>query len=194
MKFKVTGLAVVLGLALVMVLSSISDSLATVVPIKVKGGGSATFVHTESFDSGDSVLLTGSGKDNVGGAFTFQAHVEYSDSSSGACTAPDSSAGLQYDLVAANRVNTYNSTFGQVFLSAVPSAGNSECVSNTTDSIGGATTFTVNGGSDKFKAYSGSVTETFIGEIMAGGGSGLNGNAVPTFSAYQFNSTGSVTK
>ena len=184
MQCKVTDLSVV-GLALVVVLISVSDSLAQANP--VKGSGAGTFVTANfSYDGlAPAVSTTQSGTDTVAGPFTRQTVAE-SKPTITACTAPDSTAGLQFDLVAADTVTTFNT--GQLYASAVASPTNHECVSNTTGSFGGAQTYTVNGGTGKYATATGTVTSTFTGQILTPSG------AKGIFGAEQFTSTGSVTK
>ncbi len=170
MNSKVTGLGVVFGLTLLVAFILASDCLAKakVIPTKLKESGSATLVPAFFTYDGSAVAvhLTGTGKDNFG-TFTVQGVAQYSPTSSGTCLAPDSSAGVQYDLVAANWVNTYTSNAGQIFLSATPSATNSECVSDTSIKFGGTTTYTRQ---RRFRPVQNSVwyyqRETFIGEAL----------------------------
>jgi len=187
MKRTVTGLGV-LGLALMVVLISASESLAKTT--KVKGSGSASFVTAFfSYDGvEDAFQFTGSGKDNLGGQSTFQVIAENGPATATVCTAPDGTAGLQYDLVAATGVTFYNT--GQLFSSAVPSSSNHECVSNTTGSFGGTITYTVNGGTGKFATATGSVTATFTGQTLAAPLAGAGG----FFGSEEFTVVGSVTK
>ena len=188
---KVTGLGIVLGLAVVLVLAAASNSLAAPKPIKYKASGNLTFVTAFfSYDGVSSaVYVTGSGKDNLGGSATVQAVGEFGPATVTTCTAPDGTAGLEYELDAANSVGTYT-TGDQVFSSAVASPGNLECLSNTTGSFGATVTYTVDGGTGKFATASGSVTVTVTGNLLAaplGGAGGL-------FGAEHFTSAGSVTK
>ncbi len=169
------------------VVPSVSDALAK--SVKVEGSGSYAHITPNfTYDGSPAIELTGEGEDNVGGSFIFQGVKEYSATSI-SCTAPDGTAGFQYDLIGANSVNTYKG-FDQIFLSAPPSSTNIECASNTTGSFGGTTQYNVNGGSGKFQAASGTYTETFSGTTLAAPGSPGSGH----FGATQFTSTGSVTK
>jgi hypothetical protein len=192
MKCKASALSIVSVLALVLVLILASESLAKATT--VKGSGSATFISNSTFSydgtPGDASVNTGSAKDNLGGQYTFQSVAEYGAATATTCTAPDGTAGLQYDLVASNTVVTYNS--GQAYSSAVPSSSNKQCLSNTTGSFSGTTTYTVNGGTGKFATASGSVTITFTGTTLAAPGTPPGAGGF--FGADQFTETGSVTK
>jgi hypothetical protein len=192
MKRIIPTVSAVCGSALLLLLVSAPDSLAHANnSIAVKGSGFGTFVTASfSYDGiGQATYNTGSAKDNVGGAATAQGVSEYSPTST-TCTAPDGSAGVQFDLVAANNVETYNA--GQIFSSAEPSAANEQCVSTTTGAYGGSATYTITGGSGNFAHVSGTFTLTFTGSILAAPGSPSGANGV--FGANQFTTTGSLTK
>jgi len=190
MKCNERGLGIVLGLALVALLLSASESLAKAITLKSSGTG--TFVTANfSYDGVNPASYnTGSGKDNLGGQFTFQEVNEFGPATATTCTAPDGTAGLQYNLVASNGVATYNT--GQVYSSAVASSSNHSCISNTTGSIGGTVTHTVDGGTGKFAAAAGTSTATVTGNILAAPGTPPGAGGL--FGAFKFTSTGSVTK
>ena len=187
MKCKITGLSMVSGLALMLVLISASEVLA--VTQKISGSGSFTFVNsnfTYDFVSPAS-YITGPGNDNYGGQYTSVSIAEFAPSST-VCTAPDGTPGLQYDLVASNGVNTYKT--GQIYYSA--GAGlSTECVSNTTGSFTSTTVYTLAGGTGKFANASGTSTATATGTNLA---LGAFGGAGGVFGAGQYTFAGSVAK
>jgi hypothetical protein len=182
----------VCGFVLLILLVSGPDSLAHASKsIAVKGSGFGTFVTASfSYDGIDQATYdTGSARDNAGGSSTAQGVSEYSPTST-TCTAPDGSAGVQFDLVAANNVSTYNT--GQIFSFAGPSPTNEQCVSTTTGAYGGSATYTITGGSGNFAHVSGTFTLTFTGSILAAPGSPPGANGV--FGTNQFTTTGLLTK
>src|SRR5580693_619317 len=69
----------------------------------IKGSGAGSFALGQlSYDGvADADIETYSGKDNVGGSYIGQVAAEWSPTTT-ACTAPDNSAGVQYDLIQAN--------------------------------------------------------------------------------------------
>ena len=181
MKFKVAGLSLALALGL---LNAGSVSLAST--ITVKGSGTLTFVSSSfTFDGGPAIQLTGSGKDNLGGQYTFQGVSEFGATVI-SCMAPDGTTGLQFDLVSSATIINYNS--GQLFGSTGASSSNHECISESSESFGGTVTYGASGGTGKFAAATGNFTETFAGHFVAVGATGA------TFGAEQITTTGSVTK
>jgi hypothetical protein len=178
----------VIGLAILALL--LAGSYGYAKTIKYKSSGAGTFV-TANFSYDDAAfagLFTASGKDNLGGAFTFQCVAEYVATTS--CTAPDSTAGTAFDLVqsdcAAQYVMRGPFQFSQVYSTAVGTSGGTECVSDTTGSLAGTANYTVTGGAGKLTGVSGSFTVTFKGKTLAAG---------PTlgfFGAETFTATGTI--
>ena len=156
----------------------------------LKGSGTYTLVSTAfTYDgSAAAILLTGSGKDNLGGVFTFQCVAELTPTAT-SCTAPDSSAGTRFDQVQSDCASNYD--HGQLYLFAGAGAG-SQCISNTTGSAGGSANYAATGGTRKLAGASGSFIVTFTSQTLAAPGTppGTNG----LFGAGQFSESGAVSK
>ena len=85
------------------------------------------------------------------------------------CAAPDSTAGTTFDLVQSDCAGQYTQgrfRFSQTYSTAVGTAGRTECVSDTTGSLGGTVNYTVTGGAGKLTGISGSFTVTFTGKKL----------------------------
>ena len=155
----------------------------------VKGAGTDSFVSASfSYDGiGVANLVTGSGRDNFGGAYTFQVIAEVVLNGA-ACTAPDQSAGTKYDLVQSDGVTTYKK--GQVFSTAVGAQAGNQCVSSTTGSSGFSITYSATGGTGPFAAVTGTITVTGTGQTLAASGTPPGANGL--FGANQFTQSGSL--
>ncbi|HLW70159.1 MAG TPA: hypothetical protein VKS22_06010 [Candidatus Binataceae bacterium] len=165
-----------------------SASAKTVKTVKGSGNGSFTFAVFSYDGLADADIVTYSGKDNVGGSYTGQTVAEWSPTTT-TCTAPDTTAGVEYTLVQSNAVTTFAK--GQVFLLATPSSSDTFCASLTTGSQGGALTYTVTAGSGKFAAATGTITITFTNAVLAA--PGTPPGELGIFGAEQFTESGSVT-
>jgi hypothetical protein len=158
-------------------------------PIKYKATGTQTFVSTNfSYDEvGFAVLFTGSGKDN-NGPFTFQC-VGQGTNTATACVAPDLTAGVKADLVAADCISSYG-VKGQVYSHASAQTG-VQCTSPTTGSFTSTAIFNQVGGSGKFTVpLNGDVTSIQTGVVTAA----PNGGASGAFGGSSFVNTGTLTK
>jgi len=180
------GLGIVIGLAALVSIASIASAKT----VAEKGSGSDTFSTTFfSYDgAGFAVLVTGAGKDNLGGAFTLQNVTEWTPTST-SCTASDQSAGTTFDLVESDGVTTYKK--GQVFYTAKGSTAGSQCVSNTSRVSTGSITYTVTGGTGKLAAATGSFTVTLSNVTLAAAGNPPGSGGL--FGASQFTLSGAVT-
>lgn len=159
-------------------------------PIKYKGSGSDTFITAYfTYDGGTAVVATSSGKDNLGGAYIDQCVSEVS-ATAGSCTAPDGSAGTLYNLVQSDCAGTYTGGLYQGDQVYSTSTVGTDCISNTSASHGGSSTYTVTGGSGKLVGASGTSTTTYTGVTLAAPQSPGGG----FFGAQQFTSVGSITK
>jgi len=156
----------------------------------LKGSGSYTLVSAAfTYDgSAAAILLTGSGEDNLGGAFTFQCVAELTPTAT-SCTAPDSTAGTKFDQVQSDCASNYH--HGQLYLFAGAGKG-SQCISNSTGSAGGSADYTVTGGTRKLTGASGSFNVTFTSQTLAAPGTPPGANGL--FGAGQFSESGAVLK
>jgi hypothetical protein len=186
---RIRQLFLVLGVALLSALTLASAGFAKT-PKIFSGSGSYSFVSAAfSYDGlAPGVLFTGSGKDNLGGPYTFQCVAEFATTTS--CTAPDGSAGTTFDLVQSDCDLIYK--HGQLYLSAVGAAAGSQCISNTTGSSGGSVAYTVTGGTRKLSGASGSFAVSFTNQTLAAPGSPAGSKGI--FGAGQFSESGSLTK
>ncbi len=167
-----------------------AGSNASAKTVKQKGNGSDTFATTFfSYDgTGFAALVTGSGKDNLGGAFTMQNVTEWTATTS-TCTASDNSTGTTYNLVESDGATTYQK--GQVYFTARGASAGSECVSDTSGVSSGSITYTVTGGASKLAAATGSFTVTLTNATLAAPGNPPGSGGL--FGASQFTLSGAIT-
>ena len=103
----------------------------------------------------------------------------------GSCTAPDGTVGTQYNLLQRYAVTTSTKNGAQIFST---SDSGVECISNTTNVFGKTESWTITGGTGKFKNVTGSGTEVITGAILAKPASPGFGK----FGVEQTNSTGTI--
>ena len=141
-----------------------------------------------SFDgSGNAGQYTATCRTNLSSGQALKSGVSQSaPTATGTCTAPDGTAGTQYNLLERDDSVTFKSDGSQIF-----SFSNSgvECYSNTTGSFGKTENWTIVGGTGKYKNVAGSGTESITGVIIAKPSSPGFG----TFGTEQTTSTGSLT-
>ena len=184
----------VVGLALLALLAVGSNGFAKTV--KYKSSGAGTYIKASFTYDGVSPasIFTASGRDNLGGASTFQCVSEFVPTKT-ACTAPDSTAGTTFNLVQSDCAGQYTQGSLQhsgVFDTTVGAAASTQCFSSTTSSFGGTTNYKVTGGEGKLSGASGSLTSTYTGNSLAAPGTppGTNG----FFGAFTFTATGTITR
>jgi hypothetical protein len=190
MSIRIRQLCLVLGAAFLLALISASAGFAKT-PKTFSGSGSLSFVSAAFSYDGlvPGVLFTGSGKDNLGGPYTFQCVAELHATTT-SCTAPDGSAGTTFDAVQTDCALTYK--HGQLYISAVGAAAGSQCISNTTGLSGGSVAYTVTGGTRRFTGASGSFGVSFTNQTLAAPGSPAGSKGI--FGAGEFTESGSLTK
>jgi hypothetical protein len=181
------------GLAFLVLLAAGSNAYART--IKYKGAGAGTFVTAAfTYDgAAPATIFTAVSKDNIGGAENFQCTAEFAPTVT-ACTAPDKSAGVIFDLVQSDCAGQYTQgqfQFSGTFDTAVGATAGTECISSTTTSAGGSTTYTVTGGEGKLTGASGTFTVTYAGNTLAATGSPPGADGI--FGAITFTATGSIT-
>jgi hypothetical protein len=132
---RIRQLFLVLGVAFLSALTLTSAGFAKA-PNTFSGSGSYSFVSAAFSYDGlvPGVLFTGSGKDNLGGPYTFQCVAEFATTTS--CTAPDGSAGTTFDLVQSDCALTYK--HGQLYLSAVGQRPGASALATPPDRQAGA--------------------------------------------------------
>ncbi len=188
MSIKNTYSKLLIGVGVIVALIA-SNPNAFAKTVKMKGSDQGTTLTANfSFDgvaSAISIIFTG--KDNLGGEFNGQDVGEYSFTGS-SCTAPDSSAGIQFVLVQAQEVINYED--GQLYSSGVGAGDGTGCASNTTGSYGLTETHTVTGGTGKFASASGSITGSITGKTLAAPGSPPA--SLGEFTGFQATVSGSV--
>ena len=197
MKLKFFNLrqGMIVGLAVLSLLAAGSTGYAKA--IKYKSAGAGTFVtvtNSFTYDGGPASIYTASAKDNLGGAINFQCVSEVSATAT-TCTAPDSTAGTTFNLVQSDCARQYTQgsfQFSQTYSTAAGAAAGTECISNTTNSFGGSTTYTSTGGAGKLTGLSGTFTVTYTGNTLAAPGTPPGNNGL--FGAIAFTAAGSLTK
>ena len=181
------------GLAFLVLLAVGSNAYART--IKYQGSGAGTFVTAAfTYDgAAPASIFTAMDKDNLGGAGTFQCISEFVPTAT-ACTAPDKTAGVIFDLVQSDCAGQYTQgqfQFSGTFAKAAGTADGTQCVSSTTTSAGGSTTYTVTGGEGNLTGASGTFTVTYTGNTLAAPGSPPGADGL--FGAIPFTATGSIT-
>jgi hypothetical protein len=157
-------------------------------PVKYKAAGQLTFITANfSYDgNAPAVVNQFNGKDNFG-VFTGSCVAEYATGVT-ACTAPDGSVGVSFDLVESDCVTTYGLT-GQIFSHAAAAKGVG-CQSGNTGSQSQTVSYNIVGGTGSFASAAGTLTGALIAFTTAaplGGDGGIFGGGA-------FSETGSVTK
>jgi hypothetical protein len=156
-------------------------------PVKYKAAGQLTFLTAYFSYDGNAPAIGNqfNGKDNFG-AFTGSCVAEYATGVA-TCTAPDGTAGTNFDLVASDCVTTYGLT-GQIFSHEAAAKGIG-CQSNTTASQSQTVGYNIVGGTGPFASAAGTLTSVVTAFTTAApsGGGGI-------FGGGSFSDTGSVTK
>lgn len=118
-----------------------------------------------SFDgSGTAGQYTAQCVSSIGGRGLKIGLSQNDSTSSGTCTAPDGTAGTQYDLLQRIAVTTSSKDGSQIFST---SDSGVECISNTTNVYEKTENWVITGGTGKFKNATGSGTEVIKGQILA---------------------------
>ena len=153
---------------------------------RFKENCSGAFVTAQfSFDgSGNAGQYTASCRTSMGRAL--KTGVSQSATNvTGICTAPDGTAGTQYNLLERFDSVTFEKDGSQLF--SFSNSG-TECYSNTTNVFSKTESWTINGGTGKFKNATGNGTESINGITIDKPASPGFG----TFGAEQTNSIGTI--
>jgi hypothetical protein len=181
----------VLALAMVVSLIMVSAGGAEAkTKKKVKGSSQGTGVTSAfSFDgAAPAFSIISTGRDNLGGKFNGQDVGEYLVTTT-PCTAPDGSAGTEFDLVQAAEVVNYED--GQLYSIGAGTGDGTGCASSTTGSYGLTESHTVIGGTGKFANAAGTIVGVVVGNTLAAPGNPPG--KLGLFSGFQSTFTGSVT-
>ena len=140
--------------------------------VKFSATGGCTFTNsTITFDGVNYASISTCTESNSFGLATGQVIGAYYDSGP-ACTAPDGTAGETYTLEFATGAGTFAAFNDQIF--SYSSTG-TLCTSVTTGAGAGKTTFTVSGGTGRFKNATGSFVSSLSSSYLYSAGPGQTG-------------------
>ena len=131
--------------------------------VKFSAAGGCTFTNTAiTFDGVNDASLDTCTESDTFGLAAGQVLGAYYDSGS-SCIAPDGTAGETYTLEFATSASTFTPANDQIF---TYSETGTLCTSLTTGAGEGKTTFTVSGGTGRFKGAAGSFVSSFTSSYL----------------------------
>jgi hypothetical protein len=156
-------------------------------PVGYSAAGGCTFTNTSiTFDGVNDASISTCMESDSFGLATGQVIGAYYDSGL-SCTAPDGTAGETYTLEFATGASIYTAFNDQLFSY---SETGTLCTSLTTGVGGGKTTFTVSGGTGRFKGATGSFASSFTSSYLYSAGAGQTGY----FGRDTYSNAGTITR
>jgi hypothetical protein len=190
-KGLVSGLALTIlsgGIAFAAATTPAAVKPAAAHALKYNGSGGETFTTTlfSYDDAAYGYSITYKGSDTFG-AFTGQCVAEFV--ADGTCTAPDKTAGTEFDIVAADCAQMYANPTVQLFSHFAAQTG-VECASDTTGSYTETSDGTFTGGTGRLAGTTGNFTSVQNGTALTT----PSGPQLGAFGAGTFTITGTYTK